>query len=307
MNEKIYYIDLLGLSNTAKEKALEAMVDHSKKTGLLVESFKSSNSPDFCGKPEVTAYNCRYYIIGRHGIFCSNTLGHIYGPSLSKLCLYQWVDMFAEKEEATKVDNIAIDCTGFNKVKKQYVQEAFFKLGHKWKEDGYHHLYGDGYTAENGKLSYYIYPINEEDKAHFNRLKFLTFNELMELAGCPWRMSDDGTLGQTEKSEQTYNCIKEFTKQSSDVGIVSAEDDHDPHKTDRSKPRNKYDREILPGVFVDVYDVLSAFKTDSPAIDHAAKKLLAPGKRGHKDRVTDLKEAIASIENEIAKINEWSN
>lgn len=58
---------------------------------------------------------------------------------------------------------------------------------------------------------------------------------------------------------------------------------------------NKYSREIKPGVFVDVYDVLNAFKTGSAAVDHAVKKLLAPGQRGVKSREQDLNEAIASI------------
>lgn len=58
-------------------------------------------------------------------------------------------------------------------------------------------------------------------------------------------------------------------------------------------------REIKPGVNVDVYDVLNAFKTGSAAIDHAVKKLLAPGQRGVKPRGQDLREAIASIERAI--------
>lgn len=76
--------------------------------------------------------------------------------------------------------------------------------------------------------------------------------------------------------------------------------------TNRQHPRNKYDREIVPGVHVDVYDVLSAFTTGSPAIDHAVKKLLAPGQRGVKDCTTDLNEAISSIQREIDRIGEWS-
>lgn len=77
-------------------------------------------------------------------------------------------------------------------------------------------------------------------------------------------------------------------------------------RVDRSKPRNKYDRQIIPGVYVDVYDVLQAFDPQSKAIDHAVKKLLAPGQRGVKDRITDLKEAISSIQREIDRIGEWS-
>ena len=66
---------------------------------------------------------------------------------------------------------------------------------------------------------------------------------------------------------------------------------------------NKYSREIkririrgevIP-VFVDVYEVLTAFKTECPAMDHAAKKVLCAGSRGTKDSLQDKQEAIDSI------------
>jgi hypothetical protein len=53
-------------------------------------------------------------------------------------------------------------------------------------------------------------------------------------------------------------------------------------------------------VQVDVYDVLSSFKTDCPAMDHAAKKILAAGTRGYKDSLQDKNEAIQSINRSIA-------
>jgi len=62
---------------------------------------------------------------------------------------------------------------------------------------------------------------------------------------------------------------------------------------------NKYTRWMptLDGrkVPVDVYCVLAAFPTGSSAVDHAVKKQLAPGQRGHKDRIQDLKEARDSL------------
>lgn len=50
---------------------------------------------------------------------------------------------------------------------------------------------------------------------------------------------------------------------------------------------------------VDVYRVLDAFKTESPALDHAVKKILCPGIRHQKTREQDLREAIKSIEAEL--------
>lgn len=61
---------------------------------------------------------------------------------------------------------------------------------------------------------------------------------------------------------------------------------------------NKYTRKIN-GAEIDVYDVLKGFNVECPAIAHAIKKLLAPGQRGHKDAVTDKREAIQAIERSI--------
>lgn len=57
---------------------------------------------------------------------------------------------------------------------------------------------------------------------------------------------------------------------------------------------NKYQRQV-PGTTIDVYDVLTAWDVRNPGIQHAIKKLLQPGQRGHKDMTQDLEEAIASI------------
>ena len=60
------------------------------------------------------------------------------------------------------------------------------------------------------------------------------------------------------------------------------------------KFESKYSKRIGKEV-VDVYDVLMVFNVTNPATQHAIKKLLMPGNRGHKDKLTDLKEAYQSI------------
>lgn len=57
---------------------------------------------------------------------------------------------------------------------------------------------------------------------------------------------------------------------------------------------SKYHREIKPGVFVDVYDVLNAWQVQNPALQHLIKKALQPGARGHKTREQDLADILAS-------------
>jgi len=67
----------------------------------------------------------------------------------------------------------------------------------------------------------------------------------------------------------------------------------------RRSTANKYQREIKPGVVVDVYDVLEAFNVTCPALAHGIKKLLMPGARGAKSAEQDKREALASITRSI--------
>lgn len=69
-------------------------------------------------------------------------------------------------------------------------------------------------------------------------------------------------------------------------------------------PMNKYQKVIhgkdqngnVVKCIVDVYDVLEAWKTTNPALQHLIKKALQPGERGHKSLQDDLKDIIASAQ-----------
>lgn len=61
---------------------------------------------------------------------------------------------------------------------------------------------------------------------------------------------------------------------------------------------NRYIRQCK-GIDIDVYDVLNSFAVRNPAVQHAVKKLLCSGIRGHKDELTDLKEAGQAINRAI--------
>ncbi len=71
---------------------------------------------------------------------------------------------------------------------------------------------------------------------------------------------------------------------------------------------NKYSKmitgHVLGGetvsVSIDIYDVLKAYEVRCPAMQHAIKKLLMPGQRGHKSLIDDLHEAKQSIDRAIA-------
>lgn len=64
----------------------------------------------------------------------------------------------------------------------------------------------------------------------------------------------------------------------------------------------------IKGAWIDVYDILMAYGVTNPADQHAIKKMLMPGKRGHKDAIKDREEAILSLKRaiELEKGNEIS-
>nr|DAE49061.1 MAG TPA: hypothetical protein [Caudoviricetes sp.] len=69
---------------------------------------------------------------------------------------------------------------------------------------------------------------------------------------------------------------------------------HTDGKWHEAQLGNKYLREIKPGIFVDVYDVLMAWNVTNPALQHLIKKALQAGERGHKSREQDLQDIIDS-------------
>jgi len=67
---------------------------------------------------------------------------------------------------------------------------------------------------------------------------------------------------------------------------------------------NPYFKDVSKLKSVDVYRVLNLFDVRSHAVGHAIKKLLCAGLRGAKDYEQDLREAKASIERELAMMDE---
>lgn len=57
-------------------------------------------------------------------------------------------------------------------------------------------------------------------------------------------------------------------------------------------------------VEIDVYRVLDAFPTGDAAIDHAIKKALNAGKRGHKDKITDYENIIESAQKALTLLKQ---
>lgn len=76
-------------------------------------------------------------------------------------------------------------------------------------------------------------------------------------------------------------------------------------ETPPSVGNRKYQREIKPGVWVDVYDVLYAFTVSDPCLQHLIKKALAAGQRGHKDTRQDLVDIRDSAQRAVDEFDVW--
>ena len=97
-------------------------------------------------------------------------------------------------------------------------------------------------------------------------------------------------------SSLRFAARKNVTVKLNDDEFQFCEGGRDPSPL--TTPPSKYHRQIH-GVWLDVYDILTAYGVTNPADAHAIKKMLMPGQRGEKDGIKDRREAIASIERAI--------
>lgn len=74
-------------------------------------------------------------------------------------------------------------------------------------------------------------------------------------------------------------------------------------KDDSSKPKHShYHKDVSDYDTIDIYAVCKIFDVQdtSGCLQHAIKKLLVTGKRGHKDRKTDIQNAIDTLNRLLA-------
>jgi len=61
------------------------------------------------------------------------------------------------------------------------------------------------------------------------------------------------------------------------------------------KKHQHYFKDVSNLEYVDIYRVLKLWEVSDPCLQHAAKKILVAGNRGHKDIQKDVQEAIDSL------------
>jgi hypothetical protein len=66
-----------------------------------------------------------------------------------------------------------------------------------------------------------------------------------------------------------------------------------------NKEFSHYYKNVKNLEYIDVYRVLELFNVTDPCIQHAVKKLLVAGGRGHKGMEKDIREAIVSLNRKL--------
>ena len=132
---------------------------------------------------------------------------------------------------------------------------------------------GAWYRFPNGEVAEYLgYDITEQVMKFKNISTGIEFSEDINNA-----YNEDGTI----QFELAYCMNKPSQKPISR---------HQP-----SSKHQHYFKDVSKLDKIDVYSVLSLFEVTDPCIQHAVKKLLCTGKRGHKDFNKDVQDAIDSL------------
>lgn len=176
----------------------------------------------------------------------------------------------------------------------------------EWAEIAYKHgysdhiLYCDGWNKGCRILGYQRTITRQFDVSEFSRHEIIaqrteSFGNAIDLEFCKANPDHPDCKCAELKVELSDVHMKSMEKSIKSFSAATGLQSHIILGQD--KP-SKYSRPCK-GVTVDVYDVLQAFAVTNPATQHAIKKLLCAGLRGHKDKMQDLTEALKSIERAI--------
>ncbi len=124
------------------------------------------------------------------------------------------------------------------------------------------------------------------DKCNTAKMKNLMHKSVRDVKARPVD-KELGDLIKEDKlnSQEMRNAMYGSSKE---VGMITA-------NIPKEEPVNLYKREILPGVWIDFYDIVACYEMTDHAMAHALKKMLAMGNRGYKDEAQDRKDIYDSV------------
>ena len=78
-------------------------------------------------------------------------------------------------------------------------------------------------------------------------------------------------------------------------------------KEDKQQKHSHYKKDVRHLDYIDVYRIIELYELHDPCFQHALKKILVPGARGHKDLINDINDIIDTMQRKIEMMAENEN
>ena len=78
-------------------------------------------------------------------------------------------------------------------------------------------------------------------------------------------------------------------------------------KQDKQQKHSHYKKDVRHLDYIDVYRIIDLYELHDPCFQHALKKILVPGARGHKDLTKDINDIIDTMRRKLKMIAENEN
>ena len=75
-------------------------------------------------------------------------------------------------------------------------------------------------------------------------------------------------------------------------------------KEDKQQKHSHYKKDVRHLDYIDVYRIIELYELHDPCFQHALKKILVPGARGHKDLIKDINDIIDTMQRKLEMIVE---
>ena len=75
-------------------------------------------------------------------------------------------------------------------------------------------------------------------------------------------------------------------------------------KEDKQQKHSHYKKDVRHLDYIDVYRIIDLYELHDPCFQHALKKILVPGARGHKDLTKDINDIIDTMQRKLEMIAE---
>ena len=78
-------------------------------------------------------------------------------------------------------------------------------------------------------------------------------------------------------------------------------------KEDKQQKHQHYKKDVRHIDYIDVYRIIDLYELHDPCFQHALKKILVPGARGHKDLTKDINDIIDTMQRKLEMMAENEN